>query len=62
MCLSNVYTLSDGVETLVCEYVSDIKLDGGDVVLTDVMGQQKTVTGTLVNVDLIQNKIMIVPA
>ena len=62
MCLSNAYTLHGSEETLECEYVSDVKVTDGNVVLTDVMGQQTTIPGQLMNVDLINNKIMIIPA
>ena len=34
------------------EYVSKIMIKGDEITLTDVMGEQKTVSGTLVMADL----------
>lgn len=59
MCLSNVYLVSDEKETLVCEYASQVKVDGGVIRLTDVIGQEVTVTGTIVSVNLIKNEIRV---
>ena len=59
MCLSNVFLVSDDSEELVCEYASNVEIDGDKIVLTDVIGQEITITGTIANVDLIKNQIKV---
>ena len=59
MCLSNVYKTTGDEETLVCQYVSNISVEGENVVLTDVLGKEISVPGTLMKVDLINNVVMI---
>lgn len=59
MCLSNVYLVSDDKEELVCEYASSVDVDGEKIRLTDVIGQQYTVVGTILSVDLIKNQIKV---
>ncbi len=59
MCLSNVYLISDEEEKLICEYASTVNVDGNQIRLTDVIGQEITVTGTIQNVDLIKNEIKV---
>jgi len=59
MCLSNVYKTTGDEETLVCEYVSNISVEGENVIITDVLGKEITVPGTLLKVDLIKNIVMI---
>ena len=57
MCLSNVYLVSDDSEKLVCEYASSVSVQGNQIHLTDVIGQEITVVGTIMSVDLINNQI-----
>ena len=59
MCLSNVYLVSDDKEELVCEYASSVDVDGEKIRLTDVIGQEITVVGTILSVDLIKNQIKV---
>jgi predicted RNA-binding protein len=62
MCLSTAYELGDGgTRRLLCEYVSVIKVTGDTVTLTDLMGQEMSVTGALESVDLVKNAILIGP-
>ena len=51
MCLSTVYNSNDP-DSVIMEYVSKIRIDGDEITLTDVMGEQKTITGTLELADL----------
>lgn len=51
MCLSTVYRSSDP-DSVIMEYVSKIQVDGDEITLTDVMGEQKTIQGTLALADL----------
>ena len=59
MCLSAVYEVRDGRETLMCEYVTAISLDGAVVTLTDIMGVETVMTGALKSIDLVKNIIKI---
>ena len=59
MCLSNVFLVSDDSEELVCEYASSVDVSGNEIRLTDVIGQEITVTGTILSVDLIKNQIKV---
>ncbi len=47
MCLSTAYK-SNEPDSIIMEYVSRIDIDGKQVTLTDVMGDRKTVEGTVV--------------
>jgi predicted RNA-binding protein len=59
MCLSSVYEVKDGDETLVCEHVSGLTSGNGSVTLTDIMGVETVVTGAVTSVDLVKNIILI---
>ena len=47
MCLSDAFAVSGGERRPLMNYVSGISVDGEKVVLTDMLGAKKTVTGTL---------------
>lgn len=51
MCLSTAYRTGDP-NSVIMEFVSGINVDGDKITLTDVMGDQTTVEGKLVMVDL----------
>ena len=51
MCLSTVRRDSDP-EDILMEFVSRINIDGDKITLTDVLGAQKTLTGSLTYADL----------
>ena len=51
MCLSTAYSIQDP-DTVIMEYISKISVDGDQIKLTDVMGEEKTVTGKVTYVDL----------
>ena len=59
MCLSAVYEVRGGNESLVCEYTTAISLDGRVITLTDIMGDEIAITGTLKSIDLVNNIIRI---
>ncbi len=58
MCLSTARKVSDP-DVVLMEYVSKIKIDGDQITLTDVMGAEKTITGTLEFADLTGAVVMI---
>ncbi len=51
MCLSTVYSIQKPDEVIM-EFVSKIVVDGDTITLTDVMGENRTITGKLVLADL----------
>ena len=59
MCLSTVYEEINGERSKVCEYVSSVSAGDAGFVLTDIMGREITVRGTLKSLDLIKNEIVI---
>ncbi len=59
MCLSDAYELRDGEQNLVCSRVADVKADGENVFLTNLMGIRTVVPGKLKSVDLMKNIILI---
>ena len=59
MCLSAVYEIKDGNERLVSEHVSAIKLEDDLVTLTDIMGEETVIKGSMKSIDLVKNIIKI---
>ncbi|MDO5331092.1 MAG: CooT family nickel-binding protein [Bacillota bacterium] len=55
MCLSTVYTVINGSENKIKEYVCNIELDGNNITLTDIMGDKITVQGKLKSMDFVKN-------
>ncbi len=51
MCLSTAYKTSDP-DCVIMEYISRIDVDGNKITLTDVVGDTKTIEGSIVMVDL----------
>ena len=58
MCLAAVYKAQDP-EPKLFEFVSRIDVDGETITLTDVMGEQKVLEGTIVMVDLANSIVKI---
>ena len=58
MCLAAVYKAQDPEKKLF-EFVSRIDVDGETITLTDVMGEQKVLEGTIVMVDLANSIVKI---
>jgi predicted RNA-binding protein len=48
-----------GSRKMLCEYVSNISVGAGAVTLTDLMGRELVVPGSLQSVDLVKNAITI---
>ncbi len=59
MCLSTVYKADGSERVKLAEYVSGVKAEGDKITLTDIMGLETVVFGTLRSVDLVQNQIVI---
>lgn len=58
MCLSTVININEP-DSVILQYVSRIDVNGNLITLTDVMGEQKTVEGTIVRADLTGGKVEI---
>ncbi len=58
MCLSTVYEANDS-ENVILEYVSKIEVEGSQITLTDVIGDTKTIEGSIVMADLTGGKVLV---
>ena len=55
MCLSTAYLdqkMESGSEKILMEYVSTVRMEDGDIILTDMMGEQQRIRGMLTFADL----------
>ena len=59
MCLSAAYEVKNGIDTLICDKVTNVAVEGKDVVLTNLLGINTVVTGALKSIDLNRNVIKI---
>ena len=59
MCLSTVFAVVNGNQNKVCEYVCNIKVDGNNITLTDIMGSETNVQGTIKSMDFVKNQVLI---
>ena len=59
MCLATAFTNKEGVETVVAQHVAKVEFQDGNVILTDILGQETVVEGMLKNVDLSKNTVEI---
>ena len=59
MCLSTVMLEKEGGSEKVCEYVSNVRTEGNKITLTDVMGTETEVFGTIKSMDFIKNLIIV---
>ena len=57
MCLATVYKDSD--DTVICRNVSKILAEGEKVIIRDIMGDETTVVGTILMVDLANSIVKI---
>ena len=53
MCLATVYKESD--DTVICRNVSKILVEGDNLIIRDIMGDEATVEGKILMVDLANN-------
>ena len=59
MCLSNVYKDEVKDENLLARNIADIKVEGGKIILTDLMGIRKEFDATIKKVDLMDNYVVL---
>ena len=46
MCLATAFTNKEGVETVVAQYVAKVEFQDGNVILTDILGQETQLPNT----------------
>ena len=59
MCLSTAYLNKKEESMIAARYVDSIKVEGGKVILTDVMGAVTEIDGTISYVDLTGGSVII---
>jgi len=62
MCLSTVYKNEKTDDTVLCQYVAAISVEGDTLVFTDIMGMTTTVQGRLVSADLTAGTVIVAEA
>jgi predicted RNA-binding protein len=60
--MSTAYIYHDGEESVICDYVKEAKVTGGSITFIDIMGHTIDFNGTIRNVDLVNNRMLIEPA
>ncbi len=59
MCLSTVYTVHDGIQEKVAEYVTNVAPGDDEITLTTIMGAKETIRGRITSIDLVNNTILV---
>ena len=59
MCLSTVYKNEVNDANMLARNVADIRVDGGTIIFTDLMGIRTVFDGTLEKVDLMDNYVVV---
>ena len=59
MCLSKAFLIKNGREQLLLDSVCNVRMENGQIVLYDIIGETSSVRGIIEDVDLIRNTIMI---
>lgn len=59
MCLSNVYREKVDDSNLLAKNVADIRIEDGKIYFTDIMGIRTMFDGTLQQIDLTENFIIV---
>lgn len=62
MCLATAMLNKSGNETVLAKNISNIRVDGESVVMTDILGEEFVVEGTLVSADLVNGVVKILAA
>jgi len=59
MCLSDVIAMKGDAEELLFRNVASVQQKGEQLVFSDILGRQNTVTGRIQSIDLLENIIRI---
>ena len=59
MCLSKAFLIKNGRDQLLLDSVCNVRMENGQIVLYDIIGETSSVRGIIEDVDLIRNTIII---
>ena len=59
MCLANAMVNKSGTETVLAKNISKISIEGDNIVMVDILGEEFTVEGTLISADLVNGVVKI---
>lgn len=59
MCLIVAYKKTRLPENIIAEYINKARIDGNEIILTDIMNQDYVINGTFSSFDLEKNEIII---
>jgi predicted RNA-binding protein len=59
MCDLNAYVLKQGKEELLLESVNHVRVEGGEVVIRNLFGEEKKVRGQVREVSLTKNRVIV---
>ena len=62
MCEAHAYLMKDATEKMIMESVDLVEMDGEDIRMVNIFGEQKTLRGKMIRYDNRQGKIIIEPA
>lgn len=59
MCLATAMVNKSGTETVLAKNISRISIEGANIVMVDILGEEFTVEGTLISADLVNGVVKI---
>ena len=59
MCLATAMVNKSGTETVLAKNLSTISIEGDNIVMVDILGEEFTVEGTLISADLVNGVVKI---
>ncbi len=62
MCLATAFVNRGGEDTILAKNISNIRVEGANVVMTDILGEEFSVEGSLLAADLVNGVVKILAA
>jgi len=59
MCLATAMVNKSGTETVLAKNISRISIEGENIVMVDILGEEFVVEGTLISADLVNGVVKI---
>ena len=59
MCLATAMVNKSGTESVLAKNISKISIEGDNIVMVDILGEEFTVEGTLISADLVNGVVKI---
>ena len=59
MCLASIYEVCDDLERLVCTSVTQVEVQDGTLVATDLLGRKTSLQGSISKLDLTNSRIYV---